>query len=84
MWLHTPSITYELSTDWGNLTFAEHGALLDLSADNFIVINRADKANVVVIQNHIDYSLEGLGHLGDMAVYKKLPYDTTPDVEMSY
>ena len=73
------SITYEQSTGRGNLTFAEREALSNLSADNSIVINRADKANAIVIQNHVDYALEGLKH---PAVYRKLPYDTTSDVEM--
>ena len=52
---------------------------LTLADDNTIVINKADKA---VVQNHDDYAREGFDHLGDAAVYMKLPYDTTMEVDL--
>ena len=74
-------LTYEQSQGRGNLTFAERRALDDLSVDNQIVINKADKANAIVVQNHTDYAADGFQHLGDTAVYKELSSDTTLDVE---
>ena len=64
-----------------NLTFGECRALEELAADNTIVINKADKANVIVVRNHTDYAAEGFVHLSDAAVYRELPYDTTLEVE---
>ena len=64
-----------------NLTFGERRALEELAADNTIVINKADKANVIVVRNHTDYAAEGFVHLSDAAVYRELPYDTTLEVE---
>ena len=67
---------------WQDLAnFFHRGVALEtLSNDNTIVINKADKANVIVIQNHDDYAREGFQHLGDAKVYKKLTHDTTMEV----
>ena len=75
------SLTYEQSNLDRNLTFAERQALLALSNDNTIVIKKADKANVIVVQNHDDYAREGFQHLSDASVYKQLTLDTTMDVD---
>ena len=75
------SLTYEQSNLNRNLTFAERQALLALSNDNTIVIKKADKANVIVVQNHDDYAREGFQHLSDASVYKQLTLDTTMDVD---
>ncbi|KAL5473893.1 hypothetical protein EMCRGX_G028457 [Ephydatia muelleri] len=53
------SLTYEQSSSRGNLTRVEREALVVLSNDNTIVINKTDKTNVIVIQNHDDYAKEG-------------------------
>ena len=52
------SIAYVQSRNGGSITFAEGDALSNLVADNAIAINRADKAKVVVIQNHTDYACD--------------------------
>ena len=76
------ALPYEQSGSCGNLTRAERAALETLFNDNTIVINKADKANVIVIQNHDDYAREGFQHLGDAKVYKKLTHDTTMEVDL--
>eukprot|EP00731_Ephydatia_muelleri_P027522 Em0019g395a len=76
------ALPYEQSGNCGNLTRTERVALDALSNDNTIVINKADKANVIVIQNHDDYAREGFQHLGDAKVYKKLTHDTTMEVDL--
>ena len=76
------SLPYEQLGGPSNLTRAERDALDTLAEDNTIVINKADKANVVVVQNHDDYAREGLNHLSDTTVYLKLPHDTTMEVDL--
>ena len=73
------ALPYEQSGSCGNLTRAERAALETLSNDNTIVINKADKANIIAIQNHDDYAREGFQHLGDA---KKLTHDTTMEVDL--
>ena len=60
-----------------NLTKQERIALRNLTNNNQIVINKADKGSTVVIQNKTDYIKEALKHLCDPKVYRKLNSDTT-------
>ena len=63
-----------------NLTRKERAALRNLSSNKEIVLNRADKANCVVVKNREDYVREGLEHLSDTNTYTKLDRDHTPEV----
>ena len=63
-----------------NTTRAERLALQQLKNNNQIVINKADKGSTIVIVNRNDYIEDGLKHLDDPTVYRKLKHDTTPTV----
>ena len=51
-----------------------------LKNNNQIVINKADKGSTIVIVNRNDHIEDGLKHLDDPTVYRKLKHDTTPTV----
>ena len=55
----------------------ERIALRNLTNNDQIIINKADKGSTVVLQNKNDYITEGLKHLCDPIVYRKLNVDTT-------
>ena len=60
-----------------NLTKQERIALKNLISNDQIIINKADKGSTVVVLNKSDYIKEGLQHLCDPTVYRKLNVDTT-------
>ena len=45
-----------------------------------IVINTADKGSTIVVVNKSDYIEDGIKHLDDPQVYRKLTRDITPDM----
>ena len=53
-----------------NLTKEERSAKRSLSSNNHIIIKKADKGSVFVIQNHSDYITEGLRQLSDHNFYR--------------
>ena len=60
-----------------NLSRAQRTALRNLSKNNNIIINKADKGSTIVIRNKTDYITEGQNHLNDSRTYKLLPGDPT-------
>lgn len=60
-----------------NLTKQERIALKNLINNDQIIINKADKGSTVVVLSTTDYIKEGLKHLCDPTVYRKLNKDTT-------
>lgn len=60
-----------------NLTKSERQALKKLKHNRDIVIKKADKGSVIVVQNKIDYIQEGEQHLSDQTTYQLLPGDST-------
>ena len=63
-----------------NITKREREAIRSLKENENIVINKADKGSTVVVVNKSDYIEEGLKHLDDPNVYRKLTRDTTPEI----
>ena len=62
-----------------NLTRAEKDAVSTLAQDNEIVINPADKGQVVVIQNTTDYIAEAKSQLNDRKYYHQVDHDLTEE-----
>ena len=61
-----------------NLTFKQKQALKNLTTDDTITINKADKGSTIVIQDKELYIQSGLEHLKDESTYTELPVDPTP------
>ena len=64
-----------------NITRAERIALENLALNEDLIINKADKGSTVVVQNKTDYVAEGLKHLCDPSIYRKLTHNTTPETK---
>ena len=64
-----------------NITRAERIALEKLALNEDIIINKADKGSTVVVQNKSDYVAEGLKHLCDPSIYRKLTHNTTTETK---
>ena len=60
-----------------NLTKQEYITLRNLTNNDQIIINKADKGSTVVVLNKADYIKEGIKHLCDPSVYRKLNNDIT-------
>ena len=60
-----------------NLSPGERRALKELQLNEDIVIKKADKGAVLVIQDRSDYISEGLRQLSDSNFYKKLDHNPT-------
>ena len=60
-----------------NLTTAQKRALKELSEDTSIVIKSADKGSGIVVENRSNYIRDGLAHLSDTKIYKKVEKDPT-------
>jgi hypothetical protein len=60
-----------------NITKAERLAIQQLRNNKQIVINKADKGSTVVVVNRDDYIKDGLKHLDNPSVYRKLKTDAT-------
>jgi len=63
-----------------NLTIEERKALKNLSNNQNLVINSADKSSTVVVQNKEDYIRENLEHLNDQTTYQPLEGDPTDHI----
>ena len=63
-----------------NITRAERKAISSLKNNTQIVINRADKGSTIVVLNRDDYIEDGLKHLDNPTVYRKLKSDITGEV----
>ena len=63
-----------------NLTRKEKQALRELTSNNDLVINKADKGSTVVVRHRDDYIQEGLEHLSNTNTYLELNRDYTKDV----
>ena len=66
-----------------NLTRNERLALKELTSNNDIIINKADKGSTIVVRNKKDYIREGLEHLSDSNTYLKLDCDRTDQVTVT-
>ena len=64
-----------------NITRAERLALHKLAENTDIIINKADKGSTIVVQNKADYVKEGLKHLCDKTVDRKLTKNTTTETK---
>ena len=64
-----------------NLTREERLAIRTLANNDNIIINKADKGSTIVVLDKEDYIRDGLKHLNDPSVYRKLTTDTTPRVK---
>ena len=62
-----------------NLTHGEREALNSLKKNKEIIIKPADKGGALVIQNTLDYILEGEKHLSNTNFYQPLDSDPTPE-----
>lgn len=60
-----------------NLKKAEEIAIKQLSRDESLVIRKADKGSVVVVEDRSNYIADGLAHLADKEIYRPLPHDPT-------
>lgn len=60
-----------------NMTRKERLALEQLVENTNIIINKADKGSTIVVRNKSDYVEEGLKHLCDRKIYRKLLQNTT-------
>ncbi len=56
-----------------NLSRAEHRALQSLSNNPDLVIKNADKGSGIVVEDRESYIEDGLAHLSDENIYKKIP-----------
>ena len=65
------------TTNQSNLSRRQRQALKNLSENNNIIINKADKGSTIVIQNKTDYINEAMQHLNDKHTYLPLPGDPT-------
>ena len=63
-----------------NLTLAEKQAFLKLRHNKEIIIKKADKGSVIVVEDKQTYINEGLKHLADTSTYKKLEGNPTPEL----
>ena len=61
-----------------NITQVERKAIEFLKNNKDIVINKADKGSTIVVVNKNDCIEDGLKHLDDPKVYRKLKHDNTP------
>jgi hypothetical protein len=59
------------------ITKAERLAIQQLRNNKQIVINKADKGSTIVVVNRDDYIEDGLKHLDNPSVYRKLKTDAT-------
>ena len=64
-------------TQKDNITRSERRALSNLKNNETIVINKADKGSTVVVQDKDTYIAEGLVHLNNPNMYRKLTHDLT-------
>lgn len=62
-----------------NLTKEEEKALVKLSNQKSIIINKADKGGAIVVQNTVDYIKQSTKELSDERFYELTPYDKTQD-----
>ena len=60
-----------------NLTRNDRLALKELTSNNDIIINKANKGSTIAVRNKTDYIQEGLKHLSDSSTYLKLDCDQT-------
>ena len=67
-------------TKGDNITRAERVAIKSLRNNKNIVINKADKGSTIVVVAKKDYIEDGLKHLDDPTVYRKLKTDMIPRV----
>ncbi len=63
-----------------NLNMHQRQALHQLSRNEKIVINKADKGSTIVILDKQDYMEKGVTHLSDHQTYEQLQHDTTAEV----
>ena len=64
-----------------NLSYDERQAINRLKNDDTIVIAKADKGNVTVVLDKVDYDSKIEEHLNDEATYKKLNRNTTQSLK---
>ena len=63
-----------------NLTRQERLTLRELTLNNDLIINKADKGSTIVVRDRNDYIEEGISHLSDENTYSPLDRDHTSDV----
>ena len=68
------------TTTTRNLTRKERLALKELTSNQDIIINKADKGSTIVVRHRQDYTEAGLQYLSDVNTYLELDRDYTTDV----
>ena len=63
------------------MSYDERQAINRLKNDDTIVIAKADKGNVTVVLDKVDYDSKIVEHLNDEATYKKLNRNTTQSLK---
>ena len=63
-----------------NLARAERLALKELTTNQSLIINKADKGSTIVVRHRNDYVRDGLEHLSDPNTYLELDRDYTIDI----
>ena len=64
-----------------NLTRKERIALSDLIKNPHVVINKADKGSMIVVEDRDEYIRKAMVHLNDPTVYKPLHEDISPELK---
>ena len=60
-----------------NMSRLEHLSLKELATDTSLVIKSADKGSGIVVEDTDNYIKDGLEHLSDLTIYKKIDADPT-------
>ena len=66
-----------------NLGYTARKCLRNLMMTKNIIIKKADKGSVIVVENTTDYVQNGRGHLSDKSVYKRLDRDISMPIKSS-